>query len=169
MNDLGEIDAPVLLFGGPYSNWQATKAILAKAGQLAIPPERIICTGDTVAYCGDPARTVAAIRRSGIHVIMGNCEESLGHNREDCGCGFVEGSDCETLSVLWFSHSLEALDDDDKAWMSGLPGKLTFSMNGRKLAVIHGGVENISHFVYRSDPADEKTHDLDTLGVDGII
>ena len=30
----------------PYSNFEATDALLAEAARLAIPPERIICTGD---------------------------------------------------------------------------------------------------------------------------
>ncbi len=167
--DLGKIDEPVLVFGGPYGNWQATSAILATARQLTIPPERIICTGDTVAYCGDAARTVAAIRHAGIHVVMGNCEEALGQGREDCGCGFEKGSDCDALSVQWFAHTQEVLGDDDKDWMARLPRKLTFSMNGRRLAVIHGGAENISRFIFRSDPAAGKSHDLDVLGVDGVI
>ena len=169
MKDLGEFDQPVLVFGGPYGNWQATQAVLTRASELAIPAERIICTGDTVAYCGDAARTVAAIRRSGIQVVMGNCEESLGEGRPDCGCGFEEGSDCDLLSVQWFTHTRDALDDEDKQWMSRLPRLLTFTMKGRKLAVIHGGADNLSRFVFRSEPEAEKIRDLDALDVDGVI
>ena len=166
---LGEIDQPVLVFGGPYGNWQATEAVLARADDLGIPPERIVCTGDTVAYCGDAVRTVAALRQSGIHVVMGNCEESLGLERQDCGCGFEEGSDCDLLSVQWFAYSQKILGDDDKIWMSSLPRKLTFGMNGRTLAVIHGGADNLSQFIFRSSSANVKNSDLDNLGVDGVI
>jgi len=167
--DLGDISEPVLVFGGPYGNVQATEAILARAKHLKIPPERIICTGDVVAYCGDAAATVAAIRQSKIHVVMGNCEESLGQDLPDCGCGFAEGSDCDLLSVQWFAHARQAIGANDKAWMSRLPEKLTFTMNGRKLAVIHGAAEEIGRFVFLSTPTDEKTRDLDTLAVDGVI
>jgi len=167
--DLGDIDEPVMVFGGPYGNLQATEAVLARATHLNIPPERIICTGDVVAYCGDAAATVGAIRQSGIHVVMGNCEESLGEDRSDCGCGFAEGSDCDLLSVQWFAHARKAIGANDKDWMAHLPERLTFTMNGRKLAVIHGAAEEIGRFVFRSHPADDKRRDMDTLGVDGII
>ena len=43
--------------------------------------------------CADPVATVAAVRDWGISVIMGNCEESLGWNKDDCGCGFEEGTE----------------------------------------------------------------------------
>jgi len=50
---------PVMVLGGPYSNLEATRAALAEAARLKIPRERIICTGDVVAYGADPAATVA--------------------------------------------------------------------------------------------------------------
>ena len=87
--DLGALEGPLLLFGGPYSNLQATRALRAEAERLGIPPARVICTGDVVAYCGDPAATVDEIRDWGCHVVLGNCEESLGRDGEDCGCGFT--------------------------------------------------------------------------------
>lgn len=71
----------------------------AVAEQLAIPPQQVICTGDLVAYCAHPQETVELIRDWGIHIVRGNCEESLASGALDCGCGFEEGSVCSTLSV----------------------------------------------------------------------
>ena len=62
-----QIDAPLLVFGGPYSNRHATEAVLAEAARLGIAPTRIICTGDLSPTraspsppsisCGAPAST----------------------------------------------------------------------------------------------------------------
>src|SRR5690349_4353722 len=92
------IAGPALVFGGPYSNLQATAAVLAAAARLGIPPARIICTGDLVAYCGDPAATIDLVGAAGIHVVMGNCDEQLAQGGADCGCGFPAGSACERAS-----------------------------------------------------------------------
>ena len=73
--DLGSVDGPVLCFGGPYSNVQATDAMLARARALGLAPQQIVCTGDVVAYAGDPVATVERVRDAGIRVVMGNCEE----------------------------------------------------------------------------------------------
>ena len=94
---------PVLIFGGNYSNLEATVALQREAARLGIRPDNIVCTGDVVAYCADPVATVGAIRDWGIHVIMGNCEESLGWSQDDCGCGFEEGTACEQLSIDWYA------------------------------------------------------------------
>src|SRR5215207_10819963 len=99
MNDPLTMNGPVLLFGGPYSNLEATRAVLAEAGRRQIPPERIICTGDVVAYGADARATVELVRASGICVLMGNCEEALSMGAADCGCGFAPGSACEWLSA----------------------------------------------------------------------
>jgi predicted phosphodiesterase len=169
VQDLGCFDTPVLVFGGPYSNLQATTALLKEARSRGIAPENIICTGDVVAYCGDANETVDVIRTAGIHVVMGNCEESLGLNMADCGCGFEEGSACDLLSVKWFAHANNSLDDDAKKWMAALPRRLTFSMNGRRMTVIHGSADEISRFIFSSTPLEDKRRQIDELGVDGVI
>src|SRR6478735_4290136 len=58
-----QIDGPALVFGGPYGNLQATAAVLAQAERLGIPASRIICTGDLVAYEGDPRLWLAGLPR----------------------------------------------------------------------------------------------------------
>jgi hypothetical protein len=66
--DLGALapDAgPILVFGGPYSNIRALTALRRVADRLNIPAKRTICTGDIVAYCAEPAETVAAMRAWG--------------------------------------------------------------------------------------------------------
>jgi len=51
-----KVTGPLLVFGGPYSNLEATKAMLAEARRRAIAPGNIVCTGDLVAYCARPVR-----------------------------------------------------------------------------------------------------------------
>ena len=133
-------DGPVLVFGGPYSNLQATEALLAAAAGLGIPPHRMICTGDVVAYGADPVRCVARLRAAGVAVVAGNCEEQLGAGAAECGCGFAAGSACDRLAAAWFAHADAALGADDRAWMRGLPASLELHIAGRRLLVLHGGV-----------------------------
>jgi len=163
------MDGPVLLFGGPYSNLGATEALLREAKRRGIPSARTICTGDVVAYCGEPSATVQAIRASGIHVVMGNCEESLGNESQDCACGFEEGTACERMAVEWYAHANRAVATTDRAWMSGLPRRLDIVVGGRHLAVIHGSVSRINRFVFASTPEAEKRAEIALADADGVI
>ena len=167
--DIGRIEKPVLVFGGPYSNRQATGAMLLQAQNLGIPPERIICTGDVVAYCAAPAETTALIRDSGIHVVQGNCEISFGEDADNCGCGFDEGSTCDQLSAQWFDYARRHLNKDDAAWMASLPGQIHFEMGGRKLVVVHGTPASVNRFVFPSTSAEDKLAWITQAGCDGVI
>ncbi len=162
--DLGQIEGPILLFGGPYSNLQATQAIKAVAKQKAIPPQNIICNGDVVAYCGDPEETVQTIRDWGIHNVMGNCEESVGEQQDDCGCGFEENTVCSLLSVEWYDYVSDSVSEESRAWMRQLPRKIRFQSQDVRFTVIHGGVENMSEFVFKSSDPTKKYQDV--LGID---
>src|SRR5262249_23706550 len=75
--DLIQLTGPVLVFGGPYSNLEATEAVLEEARRRYIPHGNIVCTGDLAAYCADPQAVINLVRNSGIRLVMGNCEESL--------------------------------------------------------------------------------------------
>lgn len=163
------IEQPLIIFGGPYSNREATLALLEAAAGLHVPAERIICTGDVVAYGGDPALTVECVRRAGIHVVRGNCEESLGAGAGDCGCGFAPGTQCDSLSGAWFAHARRELDADACAWMAALPDRIDLLLGDRRIAVIHGSAGAINRFVFASTPVAEKRRALDALAVDGII
>jgi len=171
--DIGLIDGPVLCFGGPYSNVQATDAMLTRAGELGLAPEQIICTGDVVAYAADPAATVERVRDAGIQVVMGNCEESLGFNAADCGCGFEQGSACAHWSEVWFTHAASQLDEEALTWMRALPRQLRFTLAGRRFAVIHGGDEDISEYIFASTPVAAKARIFERLSrndhVDAVV
>jgi len=167
--DLGAIDGSVLVFGGPYGNLEATEALLAKAESLGIPPPRILCTGDIAAYCADAQATVERIRGAGIAVVQGNCEDSLGADAKDCGCGFEAGTACDALSGQWYAQARQALDVDAKTWMADLPRHIIFTLAGRRLAAIHGGVERANRFLFASTEEIELAGELDAAGVEGIV
>jgi predicted phosphodiesterase len=148
--NLGTLVSPIVIFGGPYSNLQALESIKLEAERLGIPPSHCICTGDIVAYCGQPNACVDFIRNWGIHCVMGNCEESFATNAEDCGCGFEEGTSCDLLSGQWFEFANSRLDNTHREWFAQLPRQLAFEIQGKKVVVIHGSLSSINQFVFAS-------------------
>jgi predicted phosphodiesterase len=163
-------DGPLLVFGGPYSNLQATRAVLTEAARRGIPAERVICTGDVVAYGADAAACCDLIMASGICVIAGNCEENLAAGALDCGCGFEEGTACDLLSRAWYAHADRQVTAVHRAWMAGLPQRLMVRLpDGRRLAVLHGGASDISRFIFASTPPAELASEIAATGCDGVI
>ena len=161
--DLGKLDGPVLLFGGPYSNLQATNSLFKKAKKRFIPSSHWICTGDVVAYCADPRETIRAVRKSGASVVAGNCEKQIGLGAEDCGCGFETGSTCDLLSAGWYAHASKKVTSDDRAWMISLPDVISFVHQGARYAVVHGGMTDMSRFIWPNDPEEVFEREFNAL------
>ncbi|MEX0310215.1 MAG: metallophosphoesterase [Tateyamaria sp.] len=160
VQDLGRVDAPLVLFGGPYSNLQATQALLTKAAKRGAVA---ICTGDTVAYCARPAETVAALRQAGCAVVAGNCEIQLAAGADDCGCGFDDGSMCDRLSAGWYSFARNSLTEQDRHWMGTLPDLLTLTHVGVRYGVLHGGVQDVARFLWSTSPEADFEDEWDAL------
>lgn len=169
VKDLGQLDGALLVFGGPYSNYQATKAVLKQAEALGIAPSNIICTGDITAYCGSPQETAKILHDSGIHIIQGNCDESLANDSEDCDCGFGEDTVCEVFADRWYNFSKENTDDHLKKWMGTLPYRIEFMYGGKKVHVLHGTHDKINEFIFPSTPDDYKKEQIKKTGADIIL
>ncbi|MBL4692724.1 MAG: hypothetical protein JKY92_05280 [Magnetovibrio sp.] len=122
-----------------------------------------------VAYCADPQETVHLIRKWNPWVVMGNCEQALSFGKKDCGCGFDEGSACDTLSKQWFSYVDAKLGADNRQWMKTLPQTICFEMAGKRIVAIHGGVDDISRFIFSSTPMDIKVKQAHLAQADVII
>jgi len=167
--NLGERDGRILVFGGPYSNLAACQAMREQAELLGIPANRTICTGDLVAYCAEAVETIDFIRDWGIPVVMGNCEESLADESDDCGCGFDEGSACSILSVTWYQYANALIRLDQRRWMADLPRAIDFHLSGFDFKVIHAAVNSINQFVFASHSIDEKRRQIESTGADVII
>ena len=169
VQDFGRFDEEVTLFGGPYSNLQALEALVKVTGDRPA-----LCTGDVVAYGGDPAACVALMRRLDWPLVAGNCERQIAEDAADCGCGFEDGMACEVLARSWYPFARDALSTEDKAWMSSLPEIGVFVQRNRRYAVIHGGATAINRFLWPSSEAADFQVEIEAVEmitgpVDGIV
>lgn len=169
MSDLGNILDKLLIFGGPYSNLAATVAMQRRARELGIGADRVICTGDLVAYCAEPDQTLELIRDWGIHVVMGNCEESLAFSEPDCGCGFEVDSSCSTLAITWYRYADRRVMAAQRRWMQSLPRQIDFEMSGTRFKTLHGSLSSINEFVFASQDAARKQAQIRQAGVEVIV
>ncbi len=162
IKELGELVGKVLLFGGPYSNLQASQALKAIATQAGIPPGNRICTGDVVAYCADPAETLH-FWQDICELVAGNCEKQLGAGAADCGCGFTAGSACEVLAKDWYPYATSRLADQDQKYLAEAPDIIVFTHNNQRCAVIHGGVFDIAKFLWSISPDCEFEQEIQQI------
>ena len=176
VRDLGTLDRPLLFYGGPYSNWQATRALFDFADGAGIARKARICTGDIAAYCAHPLETAREVMARGGPVVAGNCEAQLAAGADACGCGFEEGSACDILSGGWYPYARTALAGhlDVLEFFAGCPDLAVLRHKGLRVAVIHGGVRDVARFVFQTSPeavfAQEVSWITDLVGpVDMVV
>jgi predicted phosphodiesterase len=167
--DLGNLTGTLLLFGGPYSNLQAIQALRRRAEELHIDPANIICTGDSIAYCAQPNETLELLRQWGITLLMGNCEQSLASDSNDCGCGFEAGSTCDALADSWYRYSVKTVSQSHKQWMRNLPQIIRFTYQHKTFAVVHGSAAQMNQFIFPSTDERIKFQQIKLVQADGII
>ena len=169
VQDFGQYDGPVLLFGGPYSNLHATEAFAALAGDTPA-----ICTGDVVAYGANPPETLALVRARAWSVVAGNCERQIAVGADDCGCGFSADTACDIFSRGWYPYAMANVGQNDRLWMENLPDIGLFTHQGRRYAVIHGGATAINRYLWPSSAEADFAHEIEALEaavghIDGIV
>lgn len=135
--ELGEIGSQALLYGGPGSNVQAVEQCFAVALARGIAHAAVIGTGDVVGPGGNPAAAVEAVRAFGGPVVAGDCDRAVAAGARD---------------TLWQQQAAAALMPEHVAWLRDLPGMVTFTLEGKRVAVIHGGVTEPGRVVWPSDP-----------------
>ena len=165
VRDLGTLEGDILVFGGPYSNLEAIKALFARAEALGIPAANCICTGDVVGYCADPVATLDCVFDRKGPIVAGNVERQLASGAAGCGCGFEPGSECDLLSRGWYPFAKFAVLADT-SWpqrLADLPDMVVFSSAGRRVAVIHGGVTDVARFLWPTSPDAEYEEELSSI------
>ena len=167
--ELGTVDGPVLVCGGAYGNRQATEAMLAVARERGIPGPRIIHTGDLIAYCADPAATVARFRDAGAHCLLGNVEAQIAADAVDCNCGFAPDTACDAMAAQWYRFNRTAISAADRTWLGARPRRIAFTQAGRRLTVVHGAPSAVNRFVFPSTPEADKAAEIANTDADGVI
>lgn len=140
----------IALCGGPYSNFVAVEAFLARSAGL---PR--FCLGDIGGFGPQPGRTLDLMRASGTTCIQGNYDHAVGHDERDCGCGYVDPEDRRTAQIS-FDYTASHTSERHKAWLRELPPQLLLEWRGARLLLVHGSPDEVNEFVFESETTDAR-------------
>jgi len=110
-------------------------------------PDAVYCLGDLVGYGAYPNEVIALLRQRGIPTIMGNYDDGVGFDRDDCGCAYRTDEDRRLghLSLLWTREQVTA---ENKAFLRSLLPQIRLSPAGRSVLLVHGSPRKINEYVY---------------------
>ncbi|RME16882.1 MAG: metallophosphoesterase [Alphaproteobacteria bacterium] len=171
---LGTLIGPVIAYGGALGNFSALGALIREISRAAIPPERVISTGNIAGTCAHPAECVAATRAYRHQVVAGNIERQLASGAGEPGWGYPPGSLAVRRALAGWRLADRRIDAGARDWMEGLPDLLLFAHAGRRWAVVHGGATRVSRFLWPVSPEVEFEAEINAIEaaagpVDGVI
>jgi len=114
-------------------------------------PDAVYCLGDLVGYGAFPNEVIEFIRSRSIPTIMGNYDEGVGFDLDDCGCAY-RGADERArgdASRLWSqAHTTHA----NKAFLQTLPMQTRLEEARPTLLLVHGSPRKINEYLFEDRP-----------------
>ena len=132
-----------------HGNLSALDAVLADLRSR--PVDATYCLGDLVGYAAHPNEVTERIRAEGIPTIMGNYDDGVGFDRDECGCAYTNPVD-KTLgdqSLAWTKATVTA---DNKAYLRTLVSKIRLEATGKRVLLVHGSPRRINEYLFEDRP-----------------
>jgi hypothetical protein len=138
------------LFGGVYSNHLALESVLADAARRGADRW---CLGDLGGFGPHPDRAAEILRGSGVPMLRGNVDDSIGHDRDDCSCGYSDPMD-NHFAQLSYDYTVARTSPEHKTWMRGLPAQARLEIAGHRVLLCHGSPRRVNEFLWDSACSD---------------
>lgn len=139
------------LFGGVYGNHLALAATLEDARRA--DADATWCLGDLGGFGPRPDRSAEILRAAGVPVLRGNYDDSVGHGRDDCACGYSDPRD-QHFAQRSFDYTLAHTSPEHRAWMRALPETARLEAGGRRVLLCHGSPRRVNEFLWESACSD---------------
>jgi len=139
----------IAIFGDIHGNVQALDAALADIASQK--PDAVYCLGDLVGYGANPNEVTARIRGGGYPTIMGNYDDGVGFDRDECGCAYREDAERERgqRSLEWTKARVTA---ENKAFLRTLHAEIRFEVDGRRILLVHGSPRKMNEYLFEDRP-----------------
>ena len=156
----------ITIFGDIHGNLPALEAVFADMDSRGLT--NLYCLGDLVGYGTNPNEIVQMIREREIPTIMGNYDQGVGNNSDDCGCAYKtdEARKNGERSIAW---SNAHTSDDNKAYLRTLAENIPLQIGDLKVLLVHGSPRKINEYLYEDRPDASFVRILDAVGVDVLV
>lgn len=156
----------ITVIGDIHANEPALLAVLNDIDARNLP--NLYCLGDLVGYGVSPNEVIEAIRQRHVPTIMGNYDEGVGQDSDDCGCAYKtpEAKELGNRSIAW---SNAHTTPDNKAYLRALVAQIPLQLGNLKVLLVHGSPRRVNEYLYEDRPDASLERLLDMVEADVLV
>jgi len=156
----------ITIFGDIHGNIAALDAVFADMDERGLVNR--YCLGDLVGYGTFPNEVIDAVCGRGIPTIMGNYDEGVGNDSDDCGCLYKtpEAEALGNLSIAWTNAHTTT---ENKAILRGFASQIPVQVGDFKVMLVHGSPRRINEYLYEDRPDKSLERLLDMVESDVLV
>lgn len=156
----------ITVFGDIHANLPALEAVFTDMAARKL--DNLYCLGDLVGYGTFPNEVIAAIRERDIPTIMGNYDQGVGQDSDDCGCAYrtPEARALGERSIAWSNAHTTA---DNKAYLRQLAASIPLQLGDLKVLLVHGSPRKVNEYLYEDRPEASLERLLDLAEADVLV
>jgi putative phosphoesterase len=132
-----------------HANLHALQAVWADLE--AQRPDAVYCLGDLVGYGAFPNEVIDFLRQQDVPTILGNYDEGVGFDLDECGCAYRTPLERERgdQSLRW---SQAHTTPDGKEYLRRLPSNIRKETSRPTMLLVHGSPRKINEYVFEDRP-----------------
>jgi predicted phosphodiesterase len=130
--------------------------------------DNLYCLGDLVGYGVWPNEVIAMIRERNIPTIMGNYDQGVGIDSDDCGCAYrtPEAQALGVRSIAWSNAHTSA---ENKAYLRQLAANIPLQLGDLRVLLVHGSPRKVNEYLYEDRPEAGMERLMDAAGADVLV
>ena len=132
-----------------HGNLPALDAVLEDLRSQHV--DSMYCLGDLVGYGASPNEVVAKIHDLNIPTVMGNYDDGVGFDRDECGCAYTDPAQkaLGDRSLEWTKRHTTA---ENKATLRAFVPEIRLDADGRRLLLVHGSPRKMNEYLFENRP-----------------
>ena len=144
------------IYSDVHGNRHALDAVLADIAKATF--DAVHCLGDLVGYGAFPNEVTERVRQKETPTVMGNYDDGVGFERDECGCAYRDPIDQE-LGERSFAWTKAHVTPENKAYLQTLFKEIRFEADGKRVLLVHGSPRKMNEYLFE----DRATLELQRL------
>lgn len=145
----------IAVFSDIHANLPALQSVLKDIRRTGV--DVMVCLGDLVGYAPFPNEVIETVRDLEIPTIMGNYDQGVGFDLEDCGCAYRTEKE-KALGQESLHWTRNTVTPKNKDFLRNLLPRYELEVGAFRFLFVHGSPRRINEYLFPDRPDSSFLH-----------